>query len=116
MIFINTNQTLGHIFMTDKESEKVLSIAKQKNQKSFKRCGHKISGIFFVDDSTWTVWIDNVPYSSIGQKEEFSIDEVSEEKVVLTTNDGFTLDIYVDANVDNPDPVDTSDKDTEHVD
>jgi hypothetical protein len=91
--------------MTKEESEKALSIAKHNNKKSEKHSKHKISGIFFMDDLTWTVWIDNVPYSSVGQKEEFSLDEVSEEKVTLTMNDGTTSEIFVNADSEEPVPL-----------
>ncbi|MDR1609431.1 MAG: hypothetical protein LBR78_01070 [Holosporales bacterium] len=58
----------------------------------------KLSGILYIDEDHWTVWIDDVPYSSIGQKDKFSIDEVTEDGVLLTMEDGSTIIISVNHN------------------
>jgi hypothetical protein len=97
--------------MSEDESEEAYNNMAKRPAKRWKQAKHRISGIFFVNDSTWTVWIDNVPYSSPGQKEDFSIDEVSEDSVTLTMNDGITIDICVNADCDNGSPIQSS-----HVD
>jgi hypothetical protein len=83
--------------MSDQDSKEILEIVKRKRY-SNKENGEdpKITGIFFIDELNWTVWIDGVAYYSIGQKEGFSIDEVSENNVVLMMNDGTRRDISVE--------------------
>ncbi|MDR1333127.1 MAG: hypothetical protein LBJ69_01860 [Holosporales bacterium] len=88
------------IFMSPEESELVLrSIEKRKAVHPSKHM-KKLSGILYVDEDNWTVWIDGTPYSSIGQHEEFSIDEVTEDNVSLTMSDGSTTVLSVEAGVD----------------
>ena len=77
--------------LNDEDSIKALSLAKQSNTNDIPQTSNlKLSGIFFVDEQNWTVWIDGNPYSEIGQHENFSIDEVSESEVTITTSDGDT--------------------------
>ncbi|MDR3224323.1 MAG: hypothetical protein LBT03_01925 [Holosporales bacterium] len=87
------------LFMDKEESEKVLQVFRDKNKSDTrKNKTHKVSGIFFVEDDNWTVWIDGVPYSSIGQQNEFSIDEVTRDSVSLTMSDGKTIRLSVSSN------------------
>ena len=83
-------------FMTAEESEAVLSAMVGKNQDqagAYKDL--KLSGIFYMNEDDWTVWINDIAYSTIGQQRDFSIDEVSEESVCLTLSDGKTLQLSV---------------------
>ena len=87
-------------FMTEKESAKVLNFINSKNTEKPQKVvlpkrDLKISGIFYVDNNTWTVWINDIAYSTIGQQVDFSIDEVSENSVSLTLQDGATLCLSV---------------------
>lgn len=89
-------ETPKSFFMNDEDSQKAISMAKQKSKSEESACeGIKLSGIFFIDESNWTVWINGTPYSSIGQQEDFSIDEVSEDSVLITTSEGNTIKLSV---------------------
>lgn len=88
---IAISEEITSFFMNDEDSIKALSLAKQSNTNdSLQTSNLKLSGIFFIDEQNWTVWIDGNPYSEIGQHENFSIDEVSESEVIITTSDGDT--------------------------
>ena len=87
-------------FMSEKESAKILNFINSKNTEkpqkaSLPKRDLTISGIFYVDHNTWTIWINDIAYSTIGQQADFSIDEVSENSVSLTLQDGVTLCLSV---------------------
>jgi hypothetical protein len=65
----------------------------------------KISGIFYVDENTWTVWINGEAYSTIGQQKDFSIDGVNEDFITLTLNDGKTITMPITMPTVVPPPV-----------
>lgn len=93
----------GSFFMTVDESNNILEMtSKKKSSDSEKKSetDFKISGIFYIDTDNWTVWINDIAYSSIGQQKNFSIDEVSENYVVLTMNDGVTLNLSINSSED----------------
>ena len=86
--------------MSEKESAKILNFINSKNTEkpqkaSLPKRDLTISGIFYVDHNTWTIWINDIAYSTIGQQADFSIDEVSENSVSLTLQDGVTLCLSV---------------------
>ena len=86
-------------FLNDEDSKKALIYAKQQSdtQQEIKDSHNfKLSGIFFIDDQNWTVWINDKPYSTIGIHGDFSIDEVNEQYVTVTTSDGDTVTLTVD--------------------
>lgn len=86
----------GSFFMNDDDSQKATTLAKQSEEaKEFSSGGIKLSGIFFIDESNWTVWINGKAYSAVGQQGDFSIDEVSENEVTITTSDGNTIKLSV---------------------
>lgn len=94
----------GSFFMTVDESNNILEmISKKKSSDNDKKpeTDFKISGIFYIDTDNWTVWINDIAYSSIGQQKNFSIDEVSENYVVLTMNDGVTLNLSINSSEDS---------------
>lgn len=82
------------MFLSDKDSEKILSMLKES--KNHVGNNFKVTGIVFINSEDWVVWINNKAYSSIGENGEFSIDEVSENTVVITQNDGKTLTLSVE--------------------
>jgi hypothetical protein len=83
-------------FMTEQESSKILSHLKSHNSnKNIPNKNFKISGIFYINSDSWTVWINGIAYSTIGQQPDFSIDSVSENYVSLTLNDGTCLNLSV---------------------
>jgi hypothetical protein len=92
------------LFMTSGESSKILNVLKNRNhqppEQRNKSKKYKLSGIFYVDQNRWTVWINDIPYSSIGQQSDFSIDAVTEDGVSLTTNDGSTVNLSVEVGYD----------------
>ena len=100
MCFAEERIRTESFFICDEESCEILdsvynrTSSKRKKPKTIE-ISPKISGIFYVDDENWTVWINDVPYSSIGQQEDFSIDSVSEHYVCLTLNDGSTLNLDI---------------------
>lgn len=95
--FVAQAESQTSFFMEDEDSQRAISIAKQSTEASTKNQNTdlKLSGIFFIDDDNWTVWINDSAYSSIGQQGDFSIDEVSESEVVLTTKDGNSIHLSV---------------------
>ena len=86
-------------FLNDEDSKKALMHAKQqsdKQQETKDLRNLKLSGIFFIDDQNWTVWINDKPYSTIGVHGDISIDEVNEQYVTVTTSEGDTVTITVE--------------------
>jgi hypothetical protein len=83
------------LFMSDEESRQAIRALKKHMAVQHSINYRKLSGILYVNEDNWTVWIDDIPYSSIGQKDEFSIDEVTEDSVSLTMRDGATINISV---------------------
>lgn len=91
---LNLAKSEESMFLSDKDSEKILSMLKESKN----RIGNnfKVTGIVFINNEDWVVWINNKAYSSIGENGEFSIDEVNENTVVITQNDGKTLTLSVE--------------------
>ena len=89
--FANSEESM---FMSDDESKKILSMLTENKKTASDSL--KVTGIVFIDESNWIVWINNKPYSSIGENGDFSIDEVSECEVVITQNDGKTITLSVE--------------------
>lgn len=85
-------------FLEDSETKIVLDAIKEKDAdpKKISNNDFKLSGVFFIDENNWTVWINDKAYSSIGQQKEFSIDEVSENGVYLSLQDGKTIFLSVE--------------------
>jgi hypothetical protein len=100
LIFLFHSHCVGEksFFFTDEETSKILKILKINENNNSKRKILNVSGIFYVDNFNWVIWINGTPYSSVGQKRDFSIDEVSENFVVLTMPDGETVEISVNTN------------------
>ena len=84
-------------FLEDDESKMVLETLRgEKTTITENSNKHlKLSGIFFIDENNWTVWVNDQAYSSIGQQKDFSIDEVSENGVFLSLPDGKTIFLSV---------------------
>ncbi|MDR0942679.1 MAG: hypothetical protein LBM19_03665 [Holosporales bacterium] len=83
--------------MNAEESEQAFNAVKQKGtNKESNSEKHRVSGIFYVNEDNWTVWIDNVPYSSTGQKGDFSIEAVTEKTATLTTQNGSIIELSVE--------------------
>lgn len=86
-------------FMTKEESHNILNFINSRGKNDKKEVENlKLSGIFYMDENNWTVWINNEAYSTIGQQTYFSIDEVSENNVSVTLQDGTTLCLSVSPN------------------
>lgn len=85
-------------FMSDEDSRKAILLAKQYGtvDSSNNVVNFKLSGIFFIDEMNWTIWLNGIPYSDAGQHGNFSIDEVSETEVVITRADGESLTLSVE--------------------
>ncbi|MDR1488542.1 MAG: hypothetical protein LBI26_02280 [Holosporales bacterium] len=86
--------------MNEQESNLIKNFLEHKKspkKENLKQKKMEITGIFFLDKETWTVWIDNVSYSSIGQKQNFSIDDVNENEVTITMKDGETFILSVES-------------------
>ena len=93
---ISVAEEITSFFMDNEDSKKALLFAKQSNnEKTQKHTELKLSGIFFIDEQNWTIWLNGVAYSEYGQHENFSIDEVSESKITVTTSDGDILILAV---------------------
>lgn len=83
------------LFMSEEDSKRILSMLKE-GKKLISTNNLKVTGIVFINDLDWIVWINNKAYNSIGEKGEFSIDEVTENSVIITQNDGKTLTLSVE--------------------
>lgn len=90
----NFTKSEESMFMSDDESKKILSMLKENKKPMSDNL--KLTGIVFIDEANWIVWINNKPYSSIGENGDFSIDEVSENEVIITKNDGKTITLTVE--------------------
>jgi hypothetical protein len=80
--------------MSLEESIEIYNMIKNRNKEGKETqdsCDYKVSGILYINDENWTVWINGAPYSRIGQHKNFSIDSVSAEGVSLTLPNGQTL-------------------------
>jgi hypothetical protein len=91
-------------FLTEKESDAILEAVTQKKPNGKKKDDNnfKISGIFYINEDNWTVWINGIEYSTIGQHRHFSIDSVTESDVSLTLNDGTLLNLSVTTAEEQP--------------
>ena len=79
-------------FFSDKESKAILNqTATEKTKGKSAKTTYKLSGILFITPKNWTVWINDKPYSSVGQYEDFSINFVSKQCVNLTINNGSSI-------------------------
>ncbi|MDR3030971.1 MAG: hypothetical protein LBU35_01130 [Holosporales bacterium] len=96
LIISNCSAGESSFFMSEEESKEVFNIL-NKRQKSPESSLKElfVSGIFYVDETNWTIWINDIPYSSIGQQKDFSIDAVSESGVYLTSLDGSSIFLSV---------------------
>lgn len=89
-------------FFSDKESKAILSQiehpqkAKNKTLQKNNKGKYKLSGILFVTPSNWTVWINDKPYHSRGQYNEFTITAVSNHFVIINCNDGDEIKLSLD--------------------
>ena len=85
------------LFLDDENAKRALHLAEgsYSGQQENGNRNYVVSGLLFVSNSNWTIWINDVPYSSVGQKSNFSIDEVSESGAIITTPDGCTLNLSV---------------------
>jgi hypothetical protein len=101
-------------FMTEQESSKILHSLSNKKSVVKNVSGNRIfnvSGILYMCEDNWTVWIDGVAYSTIGQQNGFSIDAVTENMVSLTLNDGTLLNLSITTGDKNSDKSDGDDDD-----
>ena len=89
LIFINICYSASY-FYSKEESESILEYISPKSNI------YKVSGILYLDDNNWIIWINDKPYNSTGLKEEFSIDEVYEDKVTLTLKNGQTIVLTIE--------------------
>lgn len=89
-----TTSETDSFFMSKDESKMVQNFLNGNPNSQIdntKEKNFKVSGILYLGEGTWTVWINGVSYSSIGQHEKFSIDSVCENEITLTLRDGTTL-------------------------
>lgn len=84
-------------FMNDEDSKKAILLAKQHGKTdTVDDANLKLSGIFFIDESNWTIWLNGTSYSEAGQHGNFSIDEVSESEVAITLSTGDAVRLSVE--------------------
>jgi hypothetical protein len=76
--------------MSEEESQKMQDFVEKTKKSSQEEQILKISGIMYVDELNWTVWINGAPYLEAGQYDGFSIDEVTSNEVTITKQDGTT--------------------------
>ncbi len=98
LLAIKTYAADHSFFLNDDDSRMVLETISKGNRDALKNKQNtelKVSGIFYMDSDNWTVWINDVPYSNIGQHAEFSIDEVGENYVSLSMSNGERIRLSV---------------------
>ncbi|GHT88787.1 hypothetical protein FACS1894113_2010 [Alphaproteobacteria bacterium] len=76
------------LFMNEHESKAVFDMLNGKKEPEKDKKQIVISGIFYVNESEWTVWINNQPYSSLGEKDGFVIEKVTESGVYIELEQG----------------------------
>lgn len=87
-------------FFTNEQSNEILNkiinpTKSNKKKKKRKRVEYKLSGICYLSQHSWTVWINGQTYNKIGQYTDFSIDEVTSDSVTITTLDCKTIHLTV---------------------
>lgn len=103
LICINDQNTNAQsYFFTPEQSNYILENLnkpkekrKDKKKKIIKRIEYKLSGICYISQDNWIVWINSQAYNKIGQYNYFSIDEVSQDSVTITTPDCKTIHLSV---------------------
>lgn len=90
-------------FMNDEQSKLIMNMINERQNSKQPESRNKpliLSGIFYIDEEHWTIWINNNQYTSIGQNDDFSIDEVTEDSVTITLLDGQTIILTVSDNIE----------------
>ncbi len=108
-IFIFISHAFGHhsFFMNEEQSKTMINlVTNNMNQKQSTNLERpiKLSCVFYLNQENWTIWINNKQYSTIGQNDDFSIDEVNEDSVILTLIDGQTLNLTVSDDIEDNTP------------
>ncbi len=101
-------------FMNEEESRVIKNFVENKQLeevKSIDESALKISGICYVSEEDWIVWINGVGYSTIGQHGNFSIDAVCEDSVTISFQNGITsvLNVSTDSSVTSEDKKESKD-------
>ena len=98
----NHNTNAQSYFFTPEQSNAILENLnkpkekrKDKKKKIIKKIEYKLSGICYMSPDNWIVWINGQAYNKIGQYNHFSIDEVSQDSVTITTSDCKTIHLSV---------------------
>ena len=97
---INQITNSQSLFFTQEQSNAILEKLnkpkeKRKKKKIRRRIEYKVSGICYLSQNNWIVWINGKAYSKIGQYNHFSIDAVSRNSVTITTSDCKTMHLRV---------------------
>ncbi|MDR2075019.1 MAG: hypothetical protein LBP31_02245 [Holosporales bacterium] len=106
VITVFSTTCYASFFMNEEESKKMREFV-DKVKKSQKHSQNAqsldVSGIMYVDELHWTIWINGVPYYQAGQYDGFSIDVVTENEVTITKQDGttITMEVSSDCREDN---------------
>ena len=119
-LIINQNTNSQSYFFTQEESDAILenlNKPKRKIKKKHikKKMEYKLSGICYSEPNKWTVWINDEPYNKIGQYQHFSIDEVSPDRVTITTNDCKTIHLSVTCDDNKSKNIKSIDNKTERI-
>lgn len=95
--------SINSFFMNDAQSKLIMNMINEQQNSKQPESRNKtliLSGIFYIDEEHWTIWINNNQYTSIGQNDDFSIDEVTEDSVTITLLDGQTIILTVSDNIE----------------
>ena len=101
ILFINQTVSSQHsLFFTQEQSNAILENLnkpkeKRKKKKIKRTREYKLSGICYLSQDNWIVWINGKAYSKIGQYNHFSIDDVSRDSVTITTSNCKTMHLKV---------------------
>lgn len=100
ILLINQIANAQSLFFNQEQSNAILENLnkpkeKRKKKKVKRRVEYKVSGICYLSQSNWIVWINGKAYSRIGQYNHFSIDSVSKNSVTITTSDCKTMHLRV---------------------
>ncbi len=100
VLILSVSQTFPNesFFLSDDEEQRISRRINQRSKNgSIKKCeSFKLTGIIYQDPEHWTIWINDVPYNTIGQNTSFSIDEVLPDRVIITDLCGDTIVLRVE--------------------
>lgn len=95
LLSLNAICAKSSFFMTEDQSKMILFQLQDSKGIQSSDNSLKLRGIFYIDEENWTIWINDISYSTPGKHDLFSIDAVSENSVSLTLSNGSSVVLEV---------------------